>query len=123
MLPDAKIKIFLTASAEARADRRFKELQEKDIDNVLFEQKNRFDLSVVDKIAKMINEENFDVFHVHGARANFVAEFVMNKIKIPTVTTVHSDYLLDFDEPVKKLVFTNLNKRALKKIQYKIRKK
>lgn len=98
----------------------FKELQEKDIDNVLFEQKNRFDLSVVDKIAKMINEENFDVFHVHGARANFVAEFVMSKIKIPTVTTVHSDYLLDFDEPVKKLVFTNLNKRALKKIKYHI---
>ena len=98
----------------------FKELQEKDIDNVLLEQKNRFDLSVVEKIAKMINEEGFDVFHVHGARANFVAEFVMNKIKIPTVTTVHSDYLLDFDEPVKKIVFTNLNKRALKKIKYHI---
>ncbi len=98
----------------------FKELQEKDIDNVLFEQKNRFDLSVVDKISKMINDEDFDVFHVHGARANFVAEFVMNKIKIPTVTTVHSDYLLDFDEPVKKIVFTNLNKRALKKIKYHI---
>lgn len=29
VLPDAKIKIFLTASAEARADRRFKELHEK----------------------------------------------------------------------------------------------
>jgi len=29
VLPDAKIKIYLTASAEARADRRFKELQEK----------------------------------------------------------------------------------------------
>ncbi len=98
----------------------FKELQEKDIDNVLFEQKNRFDLSVVDEIAKMINEEKFDIFHVHGARANFVAEFVMNKIKVPTVTTVHSDYLLDFDEPVKKIVFTNLNKRALKKIKYHI---
>lgn len=98
----------------------FKELQEKDIDNVLFEQKNRFDLSVVNKIAKMINEEGFDVFHVHGARANFVAEFVIKKINIPTVTTVHSDYLLDFDEPVKKLVFTNLNKRALKKIKYHI---
>ena len=36
MLPDAKIKIFLTASAEARADRRFKELQEKGQD-VLYE--------------------------------------------------------------------------------------
>ena len=98
----------------------FQELQEKGIDNVLFEQKNRFDLSVVDEIAKMLNDENFDVFHVHGARANFVAEFVMNKIKIPTVTTVHSDYLLDFDEPVKKVVFTNLNKRALRKIRYRI---
>ena len=29
VLPDAKIKIYLTASAEARADRRFKELAEK----------------------------------------------------------------------------------------------
>lgn len=98
----------------------YQELQEQNVDNVLFLQKNRFDLSVVDEIVNMINDEDFDVFHVHGARANFVAEFVMKKIKIPTVTTVHSDYLLDFDEPVKKILFTNLNKRALKKIQYYI---
>ncbi len=98
----------------------YQELQEQNVDNVLFEQKNRFDLSVVDNIAKMINDEGFDVFHVHGARANFVAEFVMKKINVPTVTTVHSDYLLDFDEPIKKIFFTNLNKRALKKIPYHI---
>lgn len=98
----------------------YQELQKQDVDNVLFLQKNRFDLSVVSDIAKMINEEGFDVFHVHGARANFVAEFVMKKIKIPTVTTIHSDYLLDFDEPVKKIFFTSLNKRALKKIPYHI---
>ncbi len=96
----------------------YQELQEQGVDNVLFLQKNRFDLSVVNDIAKMINQEGFDVFHVHGARANFVAEFVMKKIKIPTVTTIHSDYLLDFDEPVKKIFFTSLNKRALKKIPY-----
>ena len=45
VLPDAKIKIFLTASAEARADRRFKELQEKgqvvEYDNILKEIKER----------------------------------------------------------------------------------
>ncbi len=98
----------------------YKEIQEKDIDNVLFLQKNRFDLSVVDEIADMINKEGFDVFHVHGARANFVACFVMKKINIPTVTTVHSDYLLDFDQFIKKLVFTNLNKAALKRIPYYI---
>lgn len=41
VLPDAKIKIFLTASAEARAERRFKELREKgqSVDfNVLLEE-------------------------------------------------------------------------------------
>lgn len=32
VLPDAKVKIFLTASAEARAERRFKELTEKGMD-------------------------------------------------------------------------------------------
>lgn len=31
ILPDAQVKIFLTASVEARADRRFKELQEKGV--------------------------------------------------------------------------------------------
>ncbi len=98
----------------------YKEILEKDIDSVLFKQKNRFDLSVVDEIADMINNEGFDVFHVHGARANFVACFVMKKINIPTVTTVHSDYLLDFDQFFKKLVFTNLNKAALKRIPYYI---
>ena len=76
----------------------YQEILEKDIDTVLFRQKNRFDLSVANDIAKMINEEGFDVFHVHGARANFVAEFVMKKINVPTITTVHSDYLLDFDD-------------------------
>lgn len=98
----------------------YREIQERDIDNVLFKQKNRFDLSVVDEIADMINKEHFDVFHVHGARANFVASFVMKKINIPTITTVHSDYLLDFDMFVKKVVFTNLNKYSLKKIPYYI---
>ena len=98
----------------------YKEILQKDVDSVLFKQKNRFDLSVVDAIADMINNEGFDVFHVHGARANFVACFVMKKINIPTVTTVHSDYLLDFDQLVKKIVFTNLNKAALKRIPYYI---
>lgn len=32
VLPDAKVKIFLTASPEARADRRYKELKEKSMD-------------------------------------------------------------------------------------------
>ena len=45
VLPDAQIKIYLTASAEARADRRFKELTEKgqvvEYENILKEIKER----------------------------------------------------------------------------------
>lgn len=96
----------------------YKEILEKDVESVLFRQKNRFDLSVAGDIAKMINEEHFDILHVHGARANFVARFVDKRVDVPIVTTVHSDYLLDFDDFVKKMVFTNLNKNALKKISY-----
>ncbi len=96
----------------------YEELMKKDIDSVLFLQKSRFDLSVADSIAKMINEEKFDVLHVHGARANFVARFVMKKTDVPVVTTMHSDYLLDFDSFVKKLVFTNLNRLSLRGIPY-----
>ena len=42
------------------------------------------------------------------------------KIDVPVVTTIHSDYLLDFDTFYKKLIFERLNRSALKKINYKI---
>lgn len=97
----------------------YKEIKEKkDIDTVLLEQKSRFDVSVAGKLADMINNEGFDILHVHGARANFVAMLMKNKIKVPVVTTMHSDYLLDFDTFIKKLVFLNMNKIALRTIDY-----
>ena len=87
-------------------------------DTVLFKQKNRMDMSVTRDIAKVLKDGNYDLLHVHGARANFVSVFLKKKINIPIVTTMHSDYLLDFDEFFKKLVFTNMNRYALRKIDY-----
>lgn len=96
----------------------YQEILEKDIETVLIEQKNRFDLSVVKKLEKLIEDEKIDVLHVHGAMANFIAQFLKNRINIPIVTTMHSDYLLDFDAFLKKIIFTNLNAWSLKKIDY-----
>ncbi len=96
----------------------YQEILKKDIETVLVEQKKRFDLSVVKKIEKIIEEEHFDILHVHGAMANFIAQFLKKRINIPIVTTMHSDYLLDFDAFLKKIIFTNLNKWSLKKIDY-----
>jgi glycosyltransferase involved in cell wall biosynthesis len=86
---------------------------------VLIEQKSRFDLKVANAIVKMVQEENFNLVHCHGARANFVGLFVKNKIRVPMLTTVHSDFNKDFEGTLyKKLFFTTLNKIALKKFDY-----
>lgn len=100
----------------------YEEILEQDF-NVkveLFEQKGRFDLSVVQKISKLINDGGFDIVNSHGARANFIAQMLIKHINVPICTTVHSDYKLDFDTFYKKLVFENLNISALKKIRFKI---
>lgn len=89
-------------------------------DHVLFRQKNRFDVSVVSDIAKTVERDGFDILHAHGARANFVAALVKRHVNVPVVTTVHSDYLHDFDSPIKKLVFTPLNALSLTRIPYRI---
>ncbi|MBR5506053.1 MAG: polysaccharide pyruvyl transferase CsaB [Clostridia bacterium] len=96
----------------------YNEILERDVETVLFEQKNRFDLSVLKDIRHFMAERGIELLHVHGARANFIAKFLKKHLSIPIVTTMHSDYLLDFDTFFKKLIFTNLNSYSLKKIDY-----
>ncbi|MBR5515344.1 MAG: polysaccharide pyruvyl transferase family protein [Clostridia bacterium] len=99
----------------------YEEIIERDVRTVLLEQNTRMDFSVCKTIKKMVREEKFDIINVHGARANVIAmRLNQKKLGIPVVTTVHSDPLLDFDSFIKRLVFMNLNLRALKKLDYKI---
>lgn len=98
----------------------YRGLADTGVDRVLLRQRNRFDLSVAKDIAEMIRRDGFDLLHAHGARANFVAAFVRGRIPVPVVTTVHSDYLRDFDSLTKKLAFTPLNALALRRIPYRI---
>ncbi len=89
------------------------------IDVYVMEQEKRYDLQVVDRIIRIIKEENFNVIHSHGARANFITRFIKKKTDIPCVTTVHSDFMLDFKGNIyKHLIYTNLNIFALKKFDY-----
>lgn len=87
----------------------------------VYEQKKRSDMSVVHRLVKEIERENYDIVHCHGARANFNAMFLKGKIDKPLITTVHSDYKLDFkDNMYKRLVFTTLNTFALKRFRHYI---
>lgn len=99
----------------------YKDALKEGINIEVFRQDNRFDLSVVDELVDEIEKENYDIIHCHGARANFIATFLKRKIKKPFVTTIHSDYKLDFkDNFYKRVVYTNLNRISLKRFDYYI---
>lgn len=60
--------------------------------------KNRTDLSVVSKLATIIRENNFDIVHTHGVRANLLGRLAARQAgRKPVITTVHS--LLEKDYP------------------------
>lgn len=98
----------------------YQEIMHKDIETVLLMQKNRFDMSPMSEIERMVKEEGFDIVHCHGARANFNISKIRHKLSVPVITTMHSDYLLDFDGVYKKIVYTGLNMYALRKMDYYI---
>ncbi|MDR0790914.1 MAG: glycosyltransferase, partial [Methanomassiliicoccaceae archaeon] len=76
--------------------------------------KHRNDLSAVSKLKKLVRKNRYHVLHAHGARANFIAVLLRLHIATPMVTTIHSDYLLDFTQNIyKKILFTALNKFAI----------
>ncbi len=98
----------------------YDELSKTDVDCELIEQKNRFDMSVLKRLEEIL-ACGYDVVHSHGARANFiVAQLKRRGMKLPCVTTIHSDYLLDFDGFYKRLLYTSLNVLSLKKLDYYI---
>lgn len=108
-LIDAKIICFIE-------DIFYEEAREAGIDIEVFEQKGRADLSVVKRIGDEIKREGYDIVHCHGARANFIAFFLKFHVDIPFITTVHSDYRLDFqDNWYKRIIYTGLNTFALKR--------
>ena len=82
-------------------------------------QTKRYDLSVIGKICDFINESGADLVHCHGARANYIYLLIKGKIKAPTITTLHSDYKLDFkDNWRKQLIYAPINSFALRRFKH-----
>lgn len=52
--------------------------------------------SSIRTLTGMIQNEHFDIVHCHGSRANMIGAILKRTIKVPIVTTVHSDYRLDY---------------------------
>lgn len=91
------------------------------IDIEVIKQNSRFDLHVLKQLKEKIKTEKYSLVHSHGARANFISMLLKPMVKVPFVTTIHSDYKLDFIESkYKKFVYTNLNEMSLKVFNYYI---
>ena len=85
----------------------------------IIHQKKRYSLKPILDIKKYIAKGNYDIVHCHGARANYISFFIKNSFNIPFITTLHSDYKLDFKDNIyKQAIFMPINAIALRKFDY-----
>lgn len=72
-------------------------------------------------LRRMIREEDFQIVHCHGSRANLMGMLLKGKIKSPVVTTVHSDYRLDYlGRTFHRMTYGVLNAASIRSIRYHI---
>ncbi len=77
--------------------------------------------SSIRTLTNMIQSEHFDSVHCHGSRANMIGAILKRTIKVPIVTTVHSDYRLDYlGRPFHRLTYGTINTVALRMFDYHI---
>ena len=77
--------------------------------------------SDINNIIKIAVGGGYNILHTHGAKANMIGIFVKHKTKIPVVSTVHSDYRLDYLHSVLRMyTFGLINTIALRLVDYYI---
>lgn len=83
------------------------------IDVLVIDRKNPF-LFWKD-IYKIFSGEGFEIVHCHGAKANLVGALLRCRRNVRVVTTVHSDYRLDYmGQPLKQCAFGLINAVSLR---------
>ena len=72
-------------------------------------------------LKRMIREEGYGIIHCHGARGNMMGALLRRATGLPVVTTVHSDYRLDYlGRPFSRLSYGTINTIALRLLDYRI---
>ena len=89
------------------------------IDTVVIPTKNP--ISAASSLAKMIKREKYEIVHCHGSRANLIGVLLRHRVKAAFITTVHSDYRLDYlGRPLHRLIYGTINTFCVRKIPYQI---
>ncbi len=78
-------------------------------------------LRIRNELTRYILDGGYQVIHCHGARANMIGILLRSTTGLPVVSTVHSDYKLDYmGRPLGHLIFGTINAFALRKMDYRI---
>ena len=78
-------------------------------------------LRVRRQLTEYIRQGGYQLIHCHGSRANMIGALLRRSTGLPVVTTVHSDYKLDYmGRPLSHLTFGNINAWALRQLDYRI---
>ena len=78
-------------------------------------------LKVLSRLVKLVREGGFQIVHCHGARGNLMGALIRRRVGLPVITTVHSDYRLDYlGRPLGRLVYGTINSIALRRLDYRI---
>lgn len=93
------------------------EARERGIDVRVIERNNPF--RAARAMRSLIDEFQPDIIHCHGGRANLMGAMVRRSRKVPILTTVHSDYKLDYlGNPFKQHTFGTANAIALRFLDF-----
>ena len=77
--------------------------------------------SALREVRRMIAEEGFELVHTHGSRANLAGAILRSTCGRPVVSTIHSDYQLDYmGRPLAAATYGVLNVLALRRIKYHV---
>ena len=92
------------------------EAREMGIDVTVVKSGNIF--SDIRKVTALIRQGEYDLIHSHGAKANMFSLVARRMTGLPTVTTVHSDYRLDYMHSFsRRMTIGLINSIALRFIQ------
>ena len=95
------------------------EARELGIETVIFPGNNIF--RVRRELIRFIREGGYDLIHCHGARGNMMGTLLRKPTGLPVVSTVHSDYRLDYlGRPLAKYTYGIVNTMALRLLDYRI---
>lgn len=95
------------------------EARELGIDTVIFPGNNI--LRIRRELTEFIKRGGYDIIHCHGARGNMMGALLRKTTGLPVVSTVHSDYRLDYlGRPLAKYTYGAVNTFALRLLDYRI---